>query len=64
LMIQAVLKNENKRRLVISWSLIIWSNMTIFSCWLSNRYWKQRPHNRSYEVYTCICWGFRITILW
>ena len=53
-MIQAVLKNENKRRLVISLSLIIRSNMTIFSCWLSNRYWKQRPVGR---MFTFMIWS-------
>ena len=32
--------------MVISLSLIIWTNITIFSCWLGNRYWMQRPLGR------------------
>jgi hypothetical protein len=51
-------KWKKKRRLVISWSLIIWSNMTIFSCWLFNRYWKQQPVGR---MFTFMIWSSMAT---
>jgi hypothetical protein len=40
-------------RFIINY-LNIWSNMTIFSCWLFNRYWKQRSVGR---MFTFMIWS-------